>query len=409
MKPFKPLTGSPVCSLRTSKRVYKDGSVPIQVRIRWCGLVKDFSLSIRCHYNQLDRETWTIKDDTHKTELLHRWKRDLMMSSNELTLQGIQPNPTKVFEIVLAKRGLLRYPNITESIEDEIKLAERKYNRGLVSRALVQQYNAYGKNIRSYLKAKHRLDLPFASLKPSDAYTFFDFVTIDLGFSAKYAIKNFGMLTRLTKNAYANGYIRTYIFEGVRFRNPRSKGISYLTENEIEAIEKQVFIEYGLQVVRDCFLFQCYTGFAYVDASMLIAEDIFTIDGSLCIRKERSKSGVSSFVPLLPQVISLIEKYRNVHPLGFLMPFISNQKMNEYLKTIAQKVGITRIKLTTHVARKSAATMLLNRGMTMTSVSRLLGHKNSKITGEIYAVVQEKTVLYEFRNMIEKFTNSKSA
>jgi integrase/recombinase XerD len=405
MKTYNANLTLPTLTVRTHKRTDSQGLQAVQVRIHWDYRTKDFGLKFKCKPEDLDPKYWIIKDDDFHTQYIQRWRRDLTEAANEAVLQGVYPDPSEVYRLALAKRGLYRYPTVVEMLAEECEYAQQRYENGQASRHLVMQYNAYAKNIKAYLADCRRLDLSFASLTPDDARGFFEYATQRLKYCHKYTVKNFGMLTRLTGRAYAQGWTKTNPFVGVRFRKTQNNPVVYLTEAEITAIEKHVFTEESLQKVRDCFLFQCFTGLAYVDASELTEQDLVTVGGVLCIRKQRSKSGVLSFVPLLPQALHIIEKHRNRLFLGRLLPFVSNAKMNVHLKTIGQRVGITRIKLTTHLARKSAATMLLNRGVTMTTVSKVLGHANSKITGEIYAVVHEKTVVKEFTDI---FSNQKA-
>lgn len=168
----------------------------------------------------------------------------------------------------------------------------------------------------------------------------------------------------------------------------------YLTKEELSALYEKEFTIERLEQVRDIFLFCCYTGLAYADVKKLSPENISKgLDGEYWIFVDRTKTGTSSNVPLLPVASEIMQKYES-NPLtlnsGHLLPVISNQKMNAYLKEMGELCGVTKC-ITFHMARHTfATTVTLSNGVAIETVSSMLGHKNLKTT-QIYAkVVQEK-------------------
>lgn len=174
--------------------------------------------------------------------------------------------------------------------------------------------------------------------------------------------------------------------------------VNFLTEDEIETIRNKDFAGKGLNSVRDIFIFSCYTGLAYIDIYNLTSNHITTdIDGSLWIMTNRQKTGTSSNIPLLQIAEEIIKKYEN-HPSvlqsGKLLPVYTNQKVNEYLKTIAENCEIDK-KLTFHVARHTfASSVTLGNNVSMESVSKMLGHKSIKITQYYSKITDKKVSLY---------------
>jgi site-specific recombinase XerD len=168
-----------------------------------------------------------------------------------------------------------------------------------------------------------------------------------------------------------------------------------LTEQELENIENKVFRIERLDFIRDLFVFSCYTGLAYIDVMQLTPNSIVKgIDGEMWLYTNRQKTDTNVKVPLLPQALHIIEKYKN-HPKaensGTLFPVISNQKLNSYLKEIADVCAIEK-NLTFHLARHTfATTITLTNGVPIETVSKLLGH-NSIRTTQIYAKVVERKV-----------------
>ncbi|MGK7392845.1 MAG: site-specific integrase [Candidatus Cyclobacteriaceae bacterium M2_1C_046] len=168
----------------------------------------------------------------------------------------------------------------------------------------------------------------------------------------------------------------------------------YLTKEELSEIYKKEIEVERLEHVRDIFLFCCYTGLAYADVKKLTPDHISKgLDGEYWIFVDRTKTGSSSNVPLLPVAHEIMKKYEDnpvVQNSGKLLPVLSNQKMNAYLKEMATLCGINK-NITFHMARHTfATTVTLSNGVSIETVGSMLGHKNLKTT-QIYAkVVQEK-------------------
>ena len=171
------------------------------------------------------------------------------------------------------------------------------------------------------------------------------------------------------------------------------KQLIYLTEEEIKILENFQFTQERLERVRDYYLFSVYTGLAYNEDFGLKEEHIIKgFDNQLWIKMIRQKTQREINVPLLPQALRIIQKYHQTGDQGYILPTISNQKMNSYLKEIAEIVGIKK-KLTHHTARKTfASTILLYNDVPIEIVSKLLGHANISITQKSYAEVVNKSI-----------------
>jgi site-specific recombinase XerD len=118
------------------------------------------------------------------------------------------------------------------------------------------------------------------------------------------------------------------------------------------------------------------------------------MDGNMWIATKRLKTKTPVRVPLLEPVKKLLEKYNN-HPVttysGTLLPKITNEKTNLYLKEIADAVGIKK-NLTFHMARHTfATTVTLSNGVPIETVSKMLGHTKLATT-QIYARVLDKKI-----------------
>lgn len=165
------------------------------------------------------------------------------------------------------------------------------------------------------------------------------------------------------------------------------KNIVFLTKEELLKLENHQFKTARIQIIKELFLFCCYTGLAFKEMSLLKKSDIITgFDNNLWIVVKRSKTNRDYKVPLLPRAQKVFQIY-NDDTSELVFPKISNQKFNEYLKEIADIIGISK-NLTHHIARKTfASTVLLYNDIPMEIVSELLGHSKLSTTQEHYAKV----------------------
>ena len=204
-------------------------------------------------------------------------------------------------------------------------------------------------------------------------------------------------LRRPVKEAVSEGYLEKDPFMLYKAKTIKTK-VVFLSPEELQLFENFTFTQPRLQLVKDLFVFCCYTGLAYNELSRLERKHIEKgFDGLLWISMKREKTSKDFSIPLLPQAETLINKYRSKTSLVF--PKISNQKYNSYLKEIAAIVGIEK-KLTTHIARKTfASTVLLYNDVPMEVVSELLGHSNMKITQDSYGKVVQRSISKEINRI----------
>lgn len=268
--------------------------------------------------------------------------------------------------------------------------------------ATLKNFRTCLKHLKSFLwKTYKKSDINLAKLQPSFLNDFDFFLRTEAHINNNAAVKHTKNLAKILKLCFKNGWIEKDI---VQFYSGKFNEVTvnYLTESEIELIQNKEFSGDGLNLVKDIFLFSCYTGLAYIDIYNLTTEQISVgIDGNLWVITNRQKTGTSSNVPLLPRAKSIIDKYEN-HPFtsksGKLLPVYTNQKVNEYLKTIADNCGINK-KLTFHCARHTFATSVtLSNNVSIESVSKMLGHKSIKTT-QHYAKILDKKVSEDMGNL----------
>ncbi|RTY67081.1 site-specific integrase [Flavobacterium sp. LB2P53] len=221
--------------------------------------------------------------------------------------------------------------------------------------------------------------------------------------AVKY-LKNFN---KIIKICIANHWIERNPFANYKSKVKEVERV-YLSEDEIQNILNKDFKTERLSLVRDIFLFSCFTGLAYIDVKNLTKSHIsLGIDGEKWIFTHRQKTESASKIPILPITQMIIDKYED-HPecnnQNKLLPILSNQKMNAYLKEIAGVCEIEK-ELTFHIARHTfATTVTLTNGVPIESVSKMLGHKNIRTT-QHYAKILDKKVSEDMMVLRNKMLN----
>ena len=222
------------------------------------------------------------------------------------------------------------------------------------------------------------------------------------------AMKHLQRLRKMVKMAYHHEWIPKDPF--VRFKSSYvKKRREFLTREELQSIEDFQSSINRLNIVKDIFLFSCYTGLSYIDITKLTMDNIgMDFDGNQWIETERQKTKTALKIPLLNQARDILKRYQG-HPKTVhsktLLPRYSNQKLNSYLKEIADFCGIKK-HLTFHIARHTfATTITLTNGVPIETVSKLLGHTKLATT-QIYARVVDKKVKDDMAMLNAKLNNS---
>ncbi|MBP2281716.1 site-specific recombinase XerD [Flavobacterium sp. CG_23.5] len=225
--------------------------------------------------------------------------------------------------------------------------------------------------------------------------------------AVKY-VKNFH---KIINQCLSNGWLNKDPF--VNYKAKVKEVVrEFLSEADIESMINKEFVSERLDLVRDIFVFSCFTGLAYIDVKQLTKTHIsLGIDGDNWIFTTRQKTDTASKIPLLPLAQQIVDKYEN-HPICLnenrLLPILSNQKMNAYLKEIADVCGINK-DLTFHIARHTfATTVTLSNGVPIETVSKMLGHTNLKTT-QHYAKILDHKISNDMMILKEKFKNTNTA
>ncbi len=283
-----------------------------------------------------------------------------------------------------------------KQIED-LKIQEGKG----VSKDSIQKYERTRDRLKIFMLSKYNIsDINIKEINHTFICDFEIHLRVTYDCVNNTATKYIQRFKSIILRAINNGLIHANPFANYKIRFEKfDRG--YLTQEEIERIMAKEFPVKRLEHVRDIFIFSCFTGLAYVDVRELQKDNIRTsFDGNLWIMGKRGKTRIPYNVPLLEIPKMILDKYKDKSPNGFLLPVLSNQKTNTYLKEIADICEISK-NLTFHLARHTFATLTLTKGVSIESVSKMLGHTNINTT-QIYARITNQKISQDMKEFAGK-------
>ncbi len=268
--------------------------------------------------------------------------------------------------------------------------------------ATYERYLLVQKHLKNYIYWKFKAyERPVKSLKLSFINDFSYYLKAEKNMQQITLNKVIQRFRKVIKFAIGHDFLDKDPFILYKVKTVK-KEIVFLNAEELERLEKKVFKIKRLQVIKDCFIFCCYTGLAFKEMSNLKKTNIEKgNDGFSWIKIKRQKTHKTLSIPILPKAQEIIDIYYSKDEEK-LLPNISNQKFNAYLKEIADVTGITK-NLTHHIARKTfASNVLLFYDVPIEIVSELLGHSKMAITQQSYGKVVLKKVSEEMKKLNKK-------
>lgn len=259
------------------------------------------------------------------------------------------------------------------------------------SESTCQRYATTFGHVKEFLKIRLKTsDILISHLTVKFIKDFLKFLKVDKGHNQNTAGKYAKNLKKVLNTAVVDELITRNPFTGFKIKNEETN-LEFLTIAELKKIEDKVFDIERMENIKRCFLFQCYTGLAYVDLEKLNKSHIVEKYGQLWIDTVREKTKVRISVPLSNKAVKILESFPDGKKL---LPVPTNQRYNVYLKELADTCEISK-NLCTHTARRTFATSTLTKGASIDVVSKMLGHKKISTT-QIYAKVVDEKVLKEF-------------
>lgn len=383
-----------------SNHVNKDGTSAIIVRVSIDGERQDWSTKLACEPERWDGKAGKATGRSSKSfEINNR-------------LQDIQTILTKHFYDIQRRHGFVTaemvrnaYMGITQREESLLKLYEQhledtKKLIGLSkANPTYQKYERMYRRVVEFMKKKYNItDIPLREIKFQFIVDLEFFLRTEYGYSQNTTYKCMKFFKQVINKAIRAGLITVDPFNGYKISVQRvDRG--FLSEDDLKKMMEKEFASKRLEQVRDIFVFACFSGLAYIDLANLRVDNIQKMfDGRLWIVTHRQKTNTKVTVPLLPPAIKILKKYEGKYLDGQLLPIITNQKLNCYLKKIADICGIEK-NLTFHLARHTfATTMTLGKGVPIKSVSKMLGHTNIQTT-QIYARITNEKISHDMENL----------
>jgi integrase len=311
-------------------------------------------------------------------------KKRLMDSDREISAESLK-------NMLLGKGEQKKM--ILEIFREHNKQVEALLGKDFAAGTL-QRYRTSLDHTRSFIRWKYGVDdLEIQSLDHEFISTYSFWLKSIQNCGHNTTVKYLGNFKKIVIICIKNGWLKRDPFIGFKMVKKDVNRV-VLSNEELSRLATKKFEIERLEQVRDIFLFSCYTGLAYIDVKQLKRSQLITgIDGEQWIITSRQKTASPTRLPLLPQALELVRKYES-HPQcsvkGTVLPVLSNQKMNAYLKEIADVCGIDK-PLTFHIARHTfATTITLGNGVPIETVSKMLGHKSLKQTQHYAKILDTK-------------------
>jgi integrase len=374
----------------------KNGLAPIYVRITVNGKRSELSIKRKIELSKWNTEAGKMRGTTTEVRELNRYMDNIRNKIYKIQEALLEQETMITAEIIRNiytgktqnhKMVLKEFQNHNDKVEN---LVGKDFAPGTAER-----YRTAKKHVEDYIKLEYKVtDLPFKDVDHKFISGLEYYLKTERNCSHNTALKYITNFKKIVRIAFANDWIKKDPFLHWKARL-KIVDREFLTEKELQdMVDKRLLIG-RLEQVKDIFLFSCFTGLAYSDVKKLSKNDVVIgIDGHKWIKIKRSKTDTRSSIPILPTASDILEKYEQ-HPevldQGKLLPVLSNQKMNAYLKEIADVCAISK-NLTFHLARHTfATTVTLSNGVPIESVSKMLGHKSLRTT-QHYAKILDRKV-----------------
>lgn len=354
----------------------KDGLSPIELSIIINGERSIITLDRRVLSTKFNSSTQKVRGDKDLNDYLETIRKKCYSIENELIKMDKLDIETFVFSF---KNGVPQKEDTLLRLYDKHnELYKGNVTSGKVDNTAYYKYLKSRERVAEYLNTLNKTDIKLKDITPSFIEGYQNYCLSSL--KTNTTNKQLKMLKKILQFAVTERYLEKNPFNMVL----REEKLDYdvLTVDEVNNLLCCNFTDKRMEEIRDCFVFQCYSGLAYIDLVSLTKEDI--VDD--VIIKRRKKTDIQFVVPLLPKAKTILEKY------GYKLPVLSNQKYNQYLKVLGDATGLNK-RLHSHLARHTFACILLNSGVDMKTVSRTMGHSSMRTTEKIYAQMNNETVI----------------
>lgn len=368
----------------------------IELRIAYKNKQKYLSTGIRLLPKEWQRGRVVNRLDA---AILNKTLDKLMNDVRQVIYDMIEDGNIDIFAIPTKLAGKRRKSmTFLEFYDDKAKI--RKHGIGKIAQG---RYDLVPRVLEEFGRITS-----FSDLTPNNIVAFDKFLT-KKGVQATSRWHNYHKyIRRFIVEAIKEGFLARDPYDGVRLDHGNFEHSidKFLTVGELKKLKDAKMPDERLERVRDLFVFQAYTCLSYTDLAHFDQNRIQEEDGKKVYHGQREKTNVRFTIPLLTPALEILERYNGL-PLSFATKkkksgkIISNAKYNEFLKEMAEAAGLSQ-HLTTHWARHTGATMLLNAGVSPEAIAVVGGWKDTKVLMKIYAKMREKTVIKAVNDIEEK-------
>nr|WP_319267026.1 site-specific integrase [uncultured Draconibacterium sp.] len=396
--------------LMKKARMKSNGEIPIYVRVTLNSRRVELSTGIYCLPETWDETGQQIRGRNEKARILNnrlnKIEDDIQDHYNQLKSSGDD------FDVTTIKNRLLNIDDsegILKVFDYYLKNMNQKLGKGY-SKETYKHYKSSRKRLGEFVrKFSKKKDYPVEKVD----YKFLE--AFDVYLKKEYKVHQ---NTAWNYHKHTRRVLNLAVSMDLIKKNPYSKykvplaetNRDFLTATELNAIQDKEIKIKRLDAIRDIFVFACYTGLSYSDIAKLHRDHLRKgIDKNDWIFIDRTKTNNRCRIPVLPEAKIILEKYQNTPQYkvkGLLLPVLTNQKMNSYLKELADICGVNK-ELTMHMARHTfATTVTLSNGVPLETVSKILGHTNLKTT-QIYAKILDQKISDDIKQLQTKLESKK--
>lgn len=386
----------------SKNKIRKDGKAPLMCRITYLDERKQFSVGLFINPKNWNNSLQECEPSSNDNNYINSQLSLIKNQINQVFLYLQINNSEFAVDDIYSKfkgntpKKELGVLEVYELFNSRIQKLIGRDLKKVTYMKYVESFVHLKSFIRAYFKA-NEIKLKDLKLNFLNEYEYFLKTQKRLEQSTiNKAIQRF---RKVIQFALEQEYIEKNPFIGYKAKRLQ-KEVVYLTDDELKSLENYDFSQTRLQQVKDLFVFCCYTGLAFKEMSNLKPEHIVKgFDGNKWIKMNREKTSKPLMIPLLPKALYIISKYQSEEKL---LPIISNQRFNSYLKEIADIIGLKK-NLTHHIARKTfASTVLLFNDVPMEVVSELLGHSKISTTQDYYAKIVNKKLSETMKDLTKK-------
>jgi len=384
-----------------------DGKVPVMGRITVNGEISQFS----CKLN-IKPSLWDINANRAAGKSLEAQKINQK-------LDNIRTQIGKQYQRICDKENFVsaekvknaylgfgeEYRTLMSIVNEFIEQYGKRVGKDRAENTFLK-FVALRKWIEGFLRDRYHIsDIPLKEIEPQFIQDFYNYLLEDRKFKGTSILTAIEGIKQIILTAQRKGYVQVNPFIGFSFKVQRTER-GYLSEDEIKKIMTVELSRERQRQIRDIFIFQAFTGLAFADVKKLTFDEIQTsFDDELWLISKRKKTNTPFSVKLLPVAKQLIEQYRIIANNKFVFPVPNKvDTMNNSLKLIAQKCGITK-RISSHQRRHTfATTVCLSGGVPIETVSQMLGHTNIRTT-QIYAKITNDKISRDMAELTNRIGN----